>query len=76
MSYGDFERCSFGLCRHEEKISEASKHPHSVRAIKKTTGGGQRKRNTKKFANLPSKCEVETNLQCGAKDHPYGWGMF
>mmetsp|Transcript_26838 Transcript_26838/g.39747 ORF Transcript_26838/g.39747 Transcript_26838/m.39747 type:complete len:112 (+) Transcript_26838:73-408(+) len=80
MSYGDFERCSFGLCRHEEKSGAVKTQPHSVHAIKKATGGGQRKRKTSKhFAQVHQErnpCDSSPSLLCGSRDHPYGWGMF
>eukprot|EP00979_Chaetoceros_neogracilis_P000240 scaffold71_cov265-Chaetoceros_neogracile.AAC.41 len=80
MSYGDFERCSFGLCRHGENIVANKKQPLAVSAIKKATGGGQRKRKSPKhYAQMNqerSRCETSLFLQCGSRDHAYGWGMF
>jgi len=66
--------------RHEEKSVAVKAHPHAVRAIKKATGGGQRKRKTSKhFAQVRQErnpCDMSPSLLCGSRDHPYGWGMF
>lgn len=46
MSYGDFERCTFGLCRHETPAAPAKKPPHSIRAFKKARGGHSKPKNS------------------------------
>mmetsp|Transcript_12588 Transcript_12588/g.23610 ORF Transcript_12588/g.23610 Transcript_12588/m.23610 type:complete len:112 (+) Transcript_12588:98-433(+) len=82
LSYGDFERCSFGLCRHHDKIASINnKHDHSVHVIKKASGGGQRRR--MKNVTMPPKYVKEDQIHHVAvtrnvvrRCRPNGWGMF
>mmetsp|Transcript_13009 Transcript_13009/g.18950 ORF Transcript_13009/g.18950 Transcript_13009/m.18950 type:complete len:128 (-) Transcript_13009:221-604(-) len=94
-SYGDFERCTFDICRNvrERKNPSDKKHPSSVHAFKKARGGHrkpkimqQKFRTLNDDAHAPAsapetttvsrRCDLSQTLQCGSRDHPYGWGMF
>lgn len=77
MNYGDFERCTFGLCRdkeHEEQIT-AKKHS-AVHTFKKARGGQIKKPVSKPAFHFDKDHKPPKILECTNIDHPCGFGMF
>jgi len=78
FSYSDFG-CPFGMCRHNENPKKTMRPPSSVQTFRRARGGQQKKKMVNQvLPKIPSSaCHPRvTNLECGSKDHPYGWGMF